>query len=85
MGLPVLIGRNNSDGAIEAYERGFQLKGGDRSGQCLESANDEMSEIGDPFVSFGEDTTYGCSKRMNLANLQAYCENADGVKNLPLF
>ena len=44
-----------------------------------------MSEIGDPFVSFGEDMTYGCSKHMNLADLKAYCENVDEVKNLPLF
>ena len=44
-----------------------------------------MTDFGDPTITFGEDTTYGCSVNLALNDLRDYCQNAAQIKDLPLF
>ena len=78
-GLPVLIGKNNDavSGAIDVYEQGFELKGGDEFGKCLApdatAAQKAAEDIGNPVVSFANDLVYGCSVSLDLAALKTFC------------
>jgi Protein of unknown function (DUF1619) len=59
-GLPLLVGKK-LDNAIEAYEKGFMLRGADEAGQCLNNI-DQLTDFGDQVVNFGENIIYGCNK-----------------------
>ena len=89
VGLPLLVGRK-LDNAVEAYERGFMLRGGDAVGQCLSEVSD-LKDFGDVSINFGEDIIYGCTKRLNLNDLQNYCNDQNNLagqgiyKNLEFF
>lgn len=50
--------------SIEAYERGFMLRGADALGECLSEVSD-LNDFGDVSLNFGEDIMYGCTKRLN--------------------
>jgi hypothetical protein len=54
--------------AVEAYERGFILRGADDNGECLANI-DDFSNFGDTVVNFGEDIVYGCTKRLTSIDL----------------
>jgi hypothetical protein len=61
--LPLLVGKK-LDNSIEAYERGFMLRGSDALGQCLSEVSD-LNDFGDFSINFGEDVIYGCTKKLS--------------------
>lgn len=86
-GLPVLIGRKDAaSGAMQLYEDGFRIRGGDATGQCLKSTDAELGEMGDPTLRFSVDLSYGCSIKMTLSELQENCDLfSSPIASLELF
>ena len=82
-GLPLLVG-NRLGNAIEAYERGFMLRGADDSGQCLDTIS-EFQDFGDQVINFGENMIYGCAKSLSLSDLQNYCKTQDNFKSQGIY
>jgi len=63
----MLIGKKLGN-AIEAYEKGFMLRGADDNGECLANI-DDLQNFGDSVVNFGEDIVYGCTKKLSASDL----------------
>lgn len=63
-GLPLLIGKQDSASkAVQIYEDGFRLTGGDMTGKCIGPVadSDMLAEMGDPILRFNVDLSFGCS------------------------
>ena len=60
------------------------MKGADAYGNCMVAVSDYMMNIGDPTVTFLEDTVYGCGVQLNSSELESYCSN-NNIISLPIF
>ena len=91
-GLPLLIGKKeatgNAEGAVQIYEEGFRVRGGDAAGTCLEEIDAELSEMGDPTLRFNVNLSYGCTVSYNFNDLQKMCQGESGfplITNFEIF
>ena len=41
-GLPMLIGKADASGAVQIYEDGFRIRGGDSIGRCIAATTNEL-------------------------------------------
>ena len=84
-GLPLLLGKKDTSGAVAVSPDGFRVRGGDLQGKCINAATGDMSEMGDPLLKFNVDLSYGCALEYTLAELEAKCKETTPLADLEIF
>lgn len=84
-GLPVLVGKADlvNVGAQITPIDGFKIVGADATGKCTTSLPEGVQ--GDPTLQFNLDLSYGCGESLDLAELQAFCEDAASLDGYDIF
>jgi len=89
-GLPVIVGKLLTNGAVDTYQDGFRVVGGDSKGKCIRSSElanaDFMSHMGDPTLRFNVDLSYGCTLDFTYQELKSKCSSVQApLANLEIF
>ena len=91
-GFPLMVGKKQDNGAIEMYQGGFKIVGGDSKGKCINSNlitggnADFLAEMGDPTLKFNVDLSYGCFMEYTHSELESKCSSVQApLVNLEIF
>ena len=85
-----MVGRKDESngGAVQIYESGFRLRGGDALGNCFTALSDSdlLTEMGDPTLKFNVNVSYGCKLSFTRDELLSNCDSLNNpLSNLEIF